>query len=74
MYRESSKSTVTSAINSINKNEKLPSVYEGDDPLERSFTEDANGDNDITETSPRWDSTEDADGYDFEGDSILGPT
>jgi len=74
MYRESSKTTVTSAINSINKNEKLPSVYEGDDPLERSFTEDANGDNDITESSPRWDSTEDTDGYDFEGDSILGPT
>lgn len=72
MYRESSRSTNNLAINSINKTEKLPSVYEGDDPLERSFTEDAAGDTNTN--SARCDSTEDNEDFDFEGESILGPT
>ena len=72
MYRECSKASPT--INSTHKNEKLPSVYEGDDPLERSFVEDAVGDNSVETASRRWDSTEEIEEYDFDGESVLGPT
>ena len=77
IYTETAKITSNSSsskISSAVKLEKLPSVDEGEDPLERSFVEDVHFDKDSVEVGII--SAEETEEYieDFDGDSGLGPT